>query len=107
MIGVRSKCGTGYRTRPRLVHRDIWLRRDVPVHPPLETAVEYAHPVEAPPDQNPRQTGAGGFARSGAVEDQVPIPGKVVGETMEGGRAEPERTGDHLGTMGVVVVPAE
>ena len=26
MIGVRSRSGTRYRTRPRLVHRHIWLR---------------------------------------------------------------------------------
>jgi hypothetical protein len=25
MIGVLSRSGTGYRTGPRLVHRDIWL----------------------------------------------------------------------------------
>lgn len=25
MIGARSRSGTGYRTRPRFVHRDIWL----------------------------------------------------------------------------------
>src|SRR4030065_535352 len=78
-----------------------------PRPPPAEAAGESAPPVEPPPDQDPRQTGAGGFARSGAVEGEVPVPGKVVGETMEGGRAEPERAGDHPVVQVVVLVPSE
>jgi len=43
------------------------LRGKVPPDPFVEPAVEHSHPVVPPLDEDPRQTGAGGLARSGAV----------------------------------------
>ena len=98
----RSKVPSHRRGRINLPFGAPRLGRQIPRHPFLEAAVEDVHPVEALPYQDPRQTGAGGFAGSGAVEDEIAVPREVVDETMERGRAKTERSLDH--PIGLVVI---
>lgn len=53
------------------------LERETERLPQFETALQRADPPDPEAMQFQRQTGAGGFVRSGTVEDDIPVAGDL------------------------------
>src|SRR5512139_3368362 len=83
------------------------LRGKPAPHPGVEASVQDADPVVPALHEDPRQTGAGGLRRSGAVEDEIPVARQVVGVPVERGGPHPKGAGYHPLRSGEVVVPAQ
>jgi hypothetical protein len=65
------------------------FHREALREPSVETARQRSHPLDAPPPQDQRHPGAAGLVGSGAVENDVAVPGDFVMASVQVLRAQP------------------